>query len=272
MAASLTVESDLLASPPDNDPVVSKAVDDFCTPIRTSRPQSEIDLLKSGRTFRLSNGIAGVAWGSGPAVLLVHGWCGRSTQMSGFVSPLLEAGYSVEAIDCWGHGDSPGKQSHGVAFVEGIMLASKEHGPYAAVIAHSLGAAATLIALGKGINVGRAVLLAPPELRTVTRRFAAKKKLSEQEQRAFTPALERKVGMHEEDFLLEQVAKNIHTPVMLIHDSADREVPVDDVLGIVQNLNQGSLIQVSGCGHLLLLKSAEVIKNAVNFIAQTEHS
>jgi hypothetical protein len=38
-------------------------------------------------------------WGSGPAVLLVHGWGGRARQLAAFVSPLVHAGFSVVALD-----------------------------------------------------------------------------------------------------------------------------------------------------------------------------
>ena len=205
-------------------------------------------------------------WGSGPAVLLVHGWCGRSTQLGGLVKPLIEAGRSVFAIDCWGHGDSPGQESHGVAFVESIMLCNQEHGPFDAVIGHSLGATATLVAAGRGLKISRAVLLAPPEMTTAIKRFVRKKKLSDDAIRAFTPALERKVRMREEDFLLKQVAGNVKIPVMIVHDPADREVPIADAREIAQNLQQGVLVQVSGCGHRLLVKASEVINTAVDFV------
>src|SRR5215468_3962485 len=41
-----------------------------------------------------------------PAVLLVHGWGGRGTQMGTFVAPLLAAGYRVMWFDQPGHGES----------------------------------------------------------------------------------------------------------------------------------------------------------------------
>ena len=42
-------------------------------------------------------------WGRGPAVYLLHGWGGRSTQWSSFVEPLTRAGLTAVAFDAPGH-------------------------------------------------------------------------------------------------------------------------------------------------------------------------
>src|SRR5215475_4516748 len=51
-------------------------------------------------------------WGEGRTVLLVHGWNGNGAQLSGFVAPLLRAGYYVAAPDMPAHGDSAGSHSN----------------------------------------------------------------------------------------------------------------------------------------------------------------
>ena len=39
------------------------------------------------------------SWGSGPTVLLVHGWEGRGSQLSAFAPALVKAGFRVVAVD-----------------------------------------------------------------------------------------------------------------------------------------------------------------------------
>ena len=46
--------------------------------------------------------------GSGPRVVLVHGWNSRGGHLLGFARPLVEAGFSVTLFDLPAHGDSTG--------------------------------------------------------------------------------------------------------------------------------------------------------------------
>src|SRR5262245_48112387 len=64
----------------------------FLTPPRIRRPASEAALLASAHVRSRQVGtrqINTASWGSGPAVLLVHGWGGRGTQLGAFVQPLV---------------------------------------------------------------------------------------------------------------------------------------------------------------------------------------
>jgi pimeloyl-ACP methyl ester carboxylesterase len=254
------------------DDRITEAVEDFCTPVRTIPVSSDQELERTASDFTLSNGLSGSLWGRGPRILLVHGWCGNRTHLSGFVRPLVEAGCCAVAIDCWGHGRSPGRQSHGLAFVESILRCAEEIGPFHSAIAHSLGAAATLVSMTRGLNLSSAVLLAPPEIMTVSRRFARKKGLPESQTEQFMEALEKKVKFRQGEFELHSIAPAVASPILLIHDAADREVPLDDILNLHSGCPNALLKQVSGLGHLRLLRSQEVIGAAVDFLLQTTPS
>ena len=84
-------------------------------------------------------------WGSGPGILLAHGWNGRGIQLHHFIEPLLSKGYSVIAYDAPGHGESQGKTSSYFEFTDTIrtLLNSSNGHNIQGVIAHSLGASAT---------------------------------------------------------------------------------------------------------------------------------
>src|SRR6266478_7242344 len=112
-------------------------------------------------------------WGDGRTVLLVHGWNGNGAQLSAFVPPLVRAGYYVAAPDLPAHGDSAGARSNVLEMADAILRLGRRVGPVHAVIAHSLGAAATLIALAEGLGAQRAVLIASPaDLPPYLREFA----------------------------------------------------------------------------------------------------
>ena len=81
----------------------------FLTPPRPRRPAWEIDLLARAEARPMRVGprrIETWTWGTGPSVLLVHGWGGRGTQLGAFVAPLVARGFSVVTFDAPGHGAS----------------------------------------------------------------------------------------------------------------------------------------------------------------------
>src|SRR5688572_7959580 len=74
----------------------------FLSPPRPRRPAAELALLATGRARPLQVGRRHLdvwLWGSGPSVLLVHGWGGRGAQLAAFVEPLVARGFSVVSFD-----------------------------------------------------------------------------------------------------------------------------------------------------------------------------
>src|SRR5262249_10337057 len=80
---------------------------------RRSRPtRGEQRRLNAGRLSWLRGACGDLAvwhWGSGPRVLLVHGWGGHAGRLSAFVAPLLDAGFGVVSFDAPAHGISEGR-------------------------------------------------------------------------------------------------------------------------------------------------------------------
>jgi pimeloyl-ACP methyl ester carboxylesterase len=257
---------DVVSAVPKTDPV-EVAAQVFCTPIRTQRRPLEFELLKEAVPLRLQNGVMAFTWGDGPKVLLVHGWCGRGTQLAAYIKPLLDSGCSVVALDCWGHGDSPGNQSHGVKFAESILACSAECGEFSGAVAHSVGAAALLIALSQGMKLQRATLLAPPSILNVMRRFAAAREFDEPMTELFIQQLEDLCERKREDVDCFYLADRVNTPLLIIHDEADRDVPFSDSVRFAQMCPSARLEKASGVGHLRLLKDKNVVAKSVEFVA-----
>src|SRR6266550_1681297 len=72
--------------------------------------------------------------GDGRTVLLIHGWSGSATQMTGFAGPLRQAGYYVAAPDLPAHGTSPGTRSDIKEFAEAILRVGRRVGPVHAIV------------------------------------------------------------------------------------------------------------------------------------------
>ena len=115
----------------------------FLSPPAQRRTRAEEAVLAAGKSFRVrtpGGRLAAWSWGSGPRVLLVHGWGGHAGRLSRFVEPLVAAGFSVVAFDAPAHGDSSGRRSSLPDFVDAILAVAAATGPVTAVIAHSMGA------------------------------------------------------------------------------------------------------------------------------------
>ena len=79
---------------------IARATIEFFTPQRMEYKGFSAELIADAQVKKLSNGLHATTWSGGlsadaPTVLLVHGWCGNSVQMSGFVKPILASGKRV---------------------------------------------------------------------------------------------------------------------------------------------------------------------------------
>ena len=209
------------------------------------------------------------AWGRGPVVLLAHGWNGRGTQLAGFVRPLVEAGFRVVTWDSIGHGQSTGARATLVDFARAIETVAETVGGAHAVIAHSMGGGATTIALHDGLALERAVFIAPPidPGRWVTY-FSELFDLAAPVRASFVAALAARAGRPPEDLHGERLAPSLSVPLLAIHDTDDREVPIASSLALTRAWPGAQLVQTSGLGHQRILNDPEVIARSVRFVAE----
>jgi pimeloyl-ACP methyl ester carboxylesterase len=214
--------------------------------------------------------IAGMSvwsWGDGPIVLLVHGWNGRSTQLSSFVSPLVTRGYRVVAFDALGHGESIGHRSSLPELANCIRQVADELGGVHAVIAHSLGAAATTFALAYGLQVERAVFISPPsDPQEFLKIFGAALGISDDVRARVKHRVERRLGVPMEEMLATALAPRMQTPLLLIHDRNDKEVPFQVGSEIARKWPGAELLVTEGLGHQRILRDRTVRDAAVSFV------
>src|SRR5215216_821091 len=133
--------------------IIKKTYQAFFSPSRYEEKSVDRNIIERGNSYQLrfdGGELAVSTWGdSGPAVLLMHGWGGARAQMTGFVDPLLAAGYRVIAYDQPAHGESDGKMTNLLEIAPTMNLIAEREGTFDAIIAHSFGTLITSYALVK---------------------------------------------------------------------------------------------------------------------------
>ncbi|MBT8468068.1 MAG: lysophospholipase [Deltaproteobacteria bacterium] len=240
---------------------------------RTSRKLAragERDVLR-GATETTVAGMKTWSWGEGPTILLVHGWNGRATQLGGFVSPLVSRGYRVVAFDAVGHGDSPGDFLSLPELASCIREVAADLGDVYGVLAHSLGGAATTLALSQGLQVERAVFISPPsDPREFLRIFSGAIGISDEVRARVQARVERRLGVTMKSMQATVHAPSIRVPLLVIHDQDDKEVPVQVGRSVAEAWPGAELIVSRGLGHQRILRDEAVRNVAVSFIDAAE--
>lgn len=205
---------------------------------------------------------------NGLKVLLVHGWSGNAGQFARWVPELTKRGYEVVAFDGPAHGASTGERTNLVDFAGAVRQVAAVVGGVQAVIAHSMGGAATIVAAGEGLRAQRIVLLSTPDnVEARLDRFVAWLKLPGGVRAAMQRHLENRFGRTLASVRLAHLAPRINVPVLVIHDAGDREIPWYEASRTAAALPQGELHTVRGLGHTRVLKDENVILKADDFVS-----
>lgn len=244
----------------------------FLTAPRHPQPPHEAAALATARREIIDSGgspITTWTWGRGPAVLLVHGWGGRGGQLAGFAPALVASGYSVITFDAPGHGTSPEPTSSVLAFIDAIRAVDRALGPVRGVIAHSIGAAATAGALRAGLGADGAVFMAPPsdltlhaDLALETLGFGSRVRTRMRER------VEQRLGVPWSTLDVTGFAAEMRTPLLVVHDRDDVEVPWQEGAMIAQAWPGATLVTTSGLGHRRLVRDPGVVAGVTAFALQ----
>ena len=244
----------------------------FCTPLPATRLraarapvgdaiQDELDV--AGRRIHT------YAWGdpqARPYVLFAHGWSSHGTRFLPWVARLRAEGYAVVAFDQAAHGLSSGERSTLPEFTDTLLAVGRRFGPAAAVVGHSLGGAATAVALAHGLQAQRVVLIAPAaDPVAAALRFARLVGLPERLCRRMVAAFEATVGLPFAYFQAHVNAPRIVQPALIVHDLEDREVPWDEGERYARFWRDARLLSTRGLGHNRIADDEGVIAAALRF-------
>jgi len=235
-------------------------------PYRLSERQRE--LAKQAHSFFLEfnhNKIKVYEWGSGPVLLLVHGWAGRALQMDAFITPLLNRGYKVVAFDHKGHGESSSRFSSYPEIVRstGVVAAHYADRLYG-VVAHSIGSN-SIFKISENIERElKIVAVAPMEkfigwLEKMRMRIGIYENLFAQIVRQIESDSELSLG----DLCVLDFEKIGRHDVLLVHDKFDRMNKISASYEIQKNLQGTQLIETEMLGHSRILSNQEVVEKIV---------
>ncbi len=240
----------------------------FIRPRRFERPKWEKEVLADASPWALRNGSRAWTWGgSGPWVLLVHGWEGRGAQLGSFVRPFRQAGLSVVAFDARGHGDSPGHQATLLDWLEPISELRRSLGEPAAVVAHSFGCPAVTLALRHGLEPGALVYIAPPDaLDLGTYSFSTLLGLGEPGLAALRERLQRLTHLSFEDQRIATIGRQMRTPLLVVHDEGDRDVSFACAATYARHWEGCRVVVTRGLGHRRILRAREVLDLATCYV------
>jgi len=225
--------------------------------------------LESARRATFRFGLSGLKWGrdGDPVVLMLHGWEGRPTQFAHFIAPLVAAGRQVIALDAPGHGESAGEQATLMEFAMALLEAAVEIPELEAVVGHSMGAAATAIALAQGLNADRAVLIgSPSSIEDSLLEFANAFGLPPRATRRFVELVGIANGIAAGDLDISRTAAGLKIPALIVHDRNDRQVPYADGEAIANAWPGAQMLTTAGLDHWRVLNDPGVVKQVSEFL------
>lgn len=263
-----------ITSTDQSQAVLNRVYRAFFGPSRYEVKPAEQEVIDWGNGYRLrcdGGELAVTTWGnSEPAVLLMHGWGGARAQMTGFVDPLLFAGYRVVAFDQPGHGESDGKTTNLLEIAPTMDLLAQREGPFHAVIAHSFGTLITSYALVERNLPLPARLVyfgAFNRLMDSLPRFQVLANLPDEIMDGFRLMLYEQFGRDVlEAITNEALAPRINIPALMFHDLTDDVTPIEDSRRIARVWKQAQFFETEGLGHRGALQFRPIHEKVVKFL------
>ena len=256
-------------------------VKNFCTPPKFEITKFDLkSLAKANRTSLDFEGIQIPVYsrGEGKNVLLVHGWGSRASHLSLLANIIAGEGFTVYTFDSPAHSSEnniPSKPTSNLfEFGRSISDVASYIGNIYAVVAHSLGAIATLFTLAGFMklqnykfNTDKAVLLSSPySVSEVISTYSKESNLTENEDSLLRKGLEDTFNFRIDDYYINNAIKNVKTEIMVIHDEDDEEVPVANAYAFKETQPSIKFYFTKGLGHRKILFNRDIAKIISNFI------
>ncbi|MBA5793162.1 alpha/beta hydrolase [Flavobacterium sp. xlx-214] len=200
-------------------------------------------------------------------VLLVHGWNGRGTQLVSIAKMFKELNYNIISFDAPGHGRSPKATTNMKDFIEAIFELDKKYNGFDVIVGHSLGGMSIINSLGRGLKTTKTVTIgAGNKTKDITDDFLLTIGMNVKISPLLIQLFEQKYQDKMSNYDVDQQAKKTETPVLVIHDQNDKDVPYTAAIGITDNLKNHQLFLTKGLGHRKILGDAKVIETIKEFI------
>lgn len=198
-------------------------------------------------------------------VIVSHGWADNSSGFEAMIAHLLTQGFKVAAVDHVAHGKSSGKHTHLLNFIETlsetVQYFEKNNQQIHAIVAHSMGAVATLNLPMDILKHKKLVLIATPinffELmfEKVDKAGISTKLLTH-----VLESIGKQFGRDWQSLCLSQHTEKLSDNIYFVHDEHDKYACYQSVSKYVA-AQKPSLFTTQGLGHRKLLGDTKVIEH-----------
>jgi pimeloyl-ACP methyl ester carboxylesterase len=243
----------------------------FFTPIRFKAPKHELEFSRNSKTKTIkfkNNKVQFYEWGSAEkAILLVHGWAGRATQVAHLAAPLMKAGYKVYSFDAPAHGNSNGRHTHIMEFSDLIFRIKELHPEIESIIGHSMGGSACVYALTKGFVTKKCIIIgSPSSTKWILKAFCETINVSTTVEKLMRVRIEAKFQKQFDDLSISNMVKTIDTDGLILHCEDDVDAPVESAHQIHKNWKNSRLVLTKKLGHRRILKNKDVSQTIIDFL------
>ena len=228
--------------------------------------------MREAHPFAVRSGkelVLGARKGHGPTVLLVHGWGGNAAQFGAIVPELVERNMQAAWFDLPAHG-SDGRRTTDLLEIADAVTAVAKRVDAAALLAHSAGAASTLLALDQDLPTRAVVLIAPAvRLDYYVSRFGEMLELTPEITQQLRRRIESRFGPRVwEEMRGDRIASRLDIPALVVHDRFDGEVPFTASRSLVAGWDSARLLATEGLGHTRILHDDTVNRSIADFLEE----
>ena len=222
------------------------------------------DLNVHGQQIRI------YTWGNPaqqPYVLFAHGWSSYGLRFEAWVARLRELRFAAVTTHQHAQGLSPSSRATPPDFTRNLVSIGTHFGPASAVVGHSLGGAAAVNAMARGLRAERLILLAPAaDMLEITHRFSRMIGLTTHLRARLVALFERRTSVSFEEQQGHKNVRAIGRPVLVVHDLLDTDVPWEEGERYVRHASDGRLLSTAGLGHHRIVNDSQVIDACVRFL------
>jgi alpha-beta hydrolase superfamily lysophospholipase len=202
-------------------------------------------------------------------ILILHGFESRAYNFDRYVSPLLDKGYGVVAMDGKAHGKSEGKTTTAPEYAEMIRVLEEKLGKFDGYISHSFGGIALCLYQENHMNPdAKMVLIAPAtETHSAIDLFCRFFGLSATIKESIQAYIKQKSGKDISHYSINRIAPNLTNSILWIHDKDDDITPLSDMKPLMDLSPHNIQFMITeGLGHRKIYKDPAVMKRIIDFI------
>jgi len=237
--------------------ISAKAFKLFCTPRKGKVLSSQKSFLGNAKDDILeTEGIAiqTYRWqGSGPTLLLLHGWESNTFRWRNFIPKLEAENYNIIAMDAPAHGNSTGAVMNVPLYAVCVQRVIETYAPQH-IIGHSIGGMTMIYNQYQNPNnpIEKMVsLAAPSELSDFMQHFKSMLGLKQRLMHGLEKHFIERFGFKFSDFSTPKFVRSITQKGLLIHDELDAIAPIWCSEHVHSNWTNSLFIKTKGLGHSL---------------------